>query len=498
MELLTNSRFSKYSHFALAGYCLASGLSIGLSQTIIVVTLLYWIAYLVKQISLGNRFNDQSSELQAIYAHQLTAPIMYWVTISFVSALVGMNSGRALEEAFKMSIYLLLPFCVFTSLSSFRLNAEVRLGRMKCYLFCLLLSQIIAGVYRTINVGFNDVLVHSLKPPGAVTESGQLVLVIAGVIGLWFISALGRTSAAKPSALSHKKASEAAMAVSVFLGVLIIAWPDVFGLNRVLWFSPVVRIFLALGIMGMLLPMFVFNFSRHCVGKELTMGRLNGVHVRRFLLFGIATLFAVFLINLKRGPWLGVCLELLIVGVLLSRRLIFFTVFFIMATLVALAPARTRLMQLVDDFVISGGRQYMWEIGSELAQRFPVGLGLDNAQVMRNLDPSLPELHRHMHNNLLNVAVENGWLGMMVYIWWMFVAIKMGFVIWQTNKGAVDLNVREGALLGLFLSCGLVGWQVAGLAEYNFGDGEVCMIALFFMGLLLTLGQLLQKPVGAR
>jgi hypothetical protein len=32
-----------------------------------------------------------------------------------------------------------------------------------------------------------------------------------------------------------------------------------------------------------------------------------------------------------------------------------------------------------------------------------------------------------------------------------------------------------------------LGWQVAGLVEYNFGDGEVRFIAFLFIGFLLTL-----------
>ena len=47
------------------------------------------------------------------------------------------------------------------------------------------------------------------------------------------------------------------------------------------------------------------------------------------------------------------------------------------------------------------------------------------------------------------------------------------------------------------LSVGLIGWQVAGLVEYNFGDGEVRLIALMFMGFITVMSDVLIKKPAA-
>lgn len=128
----------------------------------------------------------------------------------------------------------------------------------------------------------------------------------------------------------------------------------------------------------------------------------------------------------------------------------------------------------------------MWELGVELSQRFPLGLGPHNAKFMQHLDPTLPELHRHMHNNLLNVAVETGWIGLGIFVWWMFMAVRLGFSLWRDFDNSSCPLVRRAAHIGLLASLALLGWQVAGIVEYNYGDSEVRMLALTTMGILVS------------
>ncbi|MCB0359775.1 MAG: hypothetical protein KDD44_09065, partial [Bdellovibrionales bacterium] len=114
---------------------------------------------------------------------------------------------------------------------------------------------------------------------------------------------------------------------------------------------------------------------------------------------------------------------------------------------------------------------------------YPLGLGPDNADFMQQLDARLPDSHRHMHNNFLNVAVENGWLGLLTFLWWMGAVIFSAFSTWRRAKERDVFTAQASLAIGV----ALVGWQVAGVAEYNFGDGEVRIIAMFLMGLVLAL-----------
>ena len=135
----------------------------------------------------------------------------------------------------------------------------------------------------------------------------------------------------------------------------------------------------------------------------------------------------------------------------------------------------------------------MWSLGMDLAERFPLGLGLGNAQYMRTIDPSLPLLHRHMHNNLLNITVETGVIGGIAFIWWIFVTVARGINIWKSQRGTSEKNQSSLSVLALCLSGALLGWQVEGLVEYNFGDGEIQLIAFSYMGILLGLSMQSQR-----
>ena len=145
-----------------------------------------------------------------------------------------------------------------------------------------------------------------------------------------------------------------------------------------------------------------------------------------------------------------------------------------------------RIGSLVEHFTIAGGRLSMWRLGAELVSRYPLGVGLKNASYMRTLDPTLPYLHRHMHNNLLNVAVESGWIGAAAFVWWMVVAISIGIYCWRRFHPNAE-TLRQARILLLCAGIAILGWQVSGLVEYNFGDGEVRLIAFFLMGIILSL-----------
>ena len=135
----------------------------------------------------------------------------------------------------------------------------------------------------------------------------------------------------------------------------------------------------------------------------------------------------------------------------------------------------------------------MWEVGADLAQRYPLGVGLSNASYMRRIDPSLPELHRHMHNTVLNIAVETGWFGTAAYCWWMVAIIALGIAVWRRTLASKSRLERQFGLLALCITSALIGWQVAGLVEFNFGDGEVRSLAFFSMGMLLALDRWLDE-----
>jgi O-antigen ligase len=127
---------------------------------------------------------------------------------------------------------------------------------------------------------------------------------------------------------------------------------------------------------------------------------------------------------------------------------------------------RNRILEGRRDFNIAGGRKIMWQIGKELTQQYPMGIGFGNSRELRSFSYEIPPQHRHFHNNFLNIAVETGWPGILIFITWIGIILR---------------NI--GSLNGLPLA--LLSNQMAGLVEYNFGDSEILMILFICLGIYL-------------
>lgn len=182
------------------------------------------------------------------------------------------------------------------------------------------------------------------------------------------------------------------------------------------------------------------------------------------------------IMNLKRGPWLGVSVGASVLLFAYARRLFPFLAAAALIVVTFVQPVRERLWESYDHFVIAGGRGTMWEIGVELAAKYPLGIGYKNSAIMQQFDPLIPAGHRHFHNNLINVAAETGWLGLMCFLWWVGALFSYG---WRQ---------RHESQVAAAAACALLAWQVAGLTEYNFGDSEVFMVALVVAGVMGGLG----------
>lgn len=191
-------------------------------------------------------------------------------------------------------------------------------------------------------------------------------------------------------------------------------------------------------------------------------------------LISIVLLSLALLINLKRGPWLGASLAVLLILSRYHKRFVIPIALTIILLALQYQPVRTRIEQSYRDYMILGGRNVMWQIGLELAAKHPLGVGYDNSVLMRDFERSIPHNHRHMHNNYLNILVETGWLGLSVFLWWIYSILALAF---KSGAGVLSFAIGSAVL----------SWQIAGLVEYNFGDSEV-MLVLYIM--LACLGSL--------
>ncbi|RIL09435.1 MAG: hypothetical protein DCC75_06530 [Proteobacteria bacterium] len=200
----------------------------------------------------------------------------------------------------------------------------------------------------------------------------------------------------------------------------------------------------------------------------------------KFLYIAVPILVLALLFNLKRGPWLGVLAGACVFFVLHSRKFILPAILLACVVSAALEPVRSRLLDAPKHFYIPGGRKVIWEVGTELFSKYPLGIGLGNSPILRNFATEIPPELKHFHSNPINIVVENGWISLMLFYWWIFCLLKAAW-----RRSADSGSFIPASAIG----CSILSWQVAGLFEYNFGDSEVRFVAFILIAQLAAFGR---------
>ncbi len=463
--------YQKFCHPAFLLYGFSAALSIALSQIILVSVIVYWI---VLQCSRGSSLSKQQDGLRrslSLYG----IPVLIWIILAAFSCIVGLDPARSFVELYKTALYMLLPFAVASALLPLSLSDEEVLHRIFLYGRNFLIGSSIASIHTILSTARGVEL--PIGVPGGLTEAGQLVLFIPLALFAVF----------EMKAVTQLSKLHYAVFALFSICLLLFAWPQV----GALVFSDS-QFFIVQCITG-LVVLLIASYSAWQLKTD--SHPTPSAALLRITLVVTAFLFAALLFNLKRGPWAAVIVELCLIGLFFSRRLLFASIGSSLLLLFTVEPIRARVSSLLDHFLIHGGRSSMWSLGVEMSGRFPLGVGLDNARYMRKLDPTMPETHLHMHNNFINVAVETGFLGLAVYLWWNILMITLGVKLWNYSRTLEQPVKRQAGRLAAFFAMTLLAWQVSGLVEYNFGDGEIRLVVLFVMGVLLALSRFFSTEV---
>lgn len=185
----------------------------------------------------------------------------------------------------------------------------------------------------------------------------------------------------------------------------------------------------------------------------------------------IPLLVCALLVNLKRGPWLGVLAGCAVFFALYAKRMLGGLLALSCLAAVGLEPIRDRLLASYEHFTISGGRSTMWRIALDLASEYPLGIGYHNSGIVRALAPEIPPELKHFHSNALNLVAETGWMGAAFFAWFIVALVRVCF--------ADRRNVIAAGM-----GCAVISWQAAGLVEYNIGDSEVLILVWMLVGSL--------------
>jgi O-antigen ligase len=213
----------------------------------------------------------------------------------------------------------------------------------------------------------------------------------------------------------------------------------------------------------------------------LAVLQYGAMHRRRRPLAAAIVVQGVGLIlHFKRGVWISFCLAICAMGAWTRRWRMLAALALLIALSLFVPQVRQRIALLREVTQTStGGRAAMWsEVAPVLLREYPQGMGWsavthdDLAAHAAYIQPGL----NHLHNNLLQVALETGWLGLAVWILWMGVALR---VMWRNARDATgDL----AASLSLGILCAFGGLLANGMVEYNFGDTEILMLMCLLMG----------------
>jgi putative inorganic carbon (HCO3(-)) transporter len=186
-----------------------------------------------------------------------------------------------------------------------------------------------------------------------------------------------------------------------------------------------------------------------------------------------------------RGAWVGVGVGVAALAVMARRArwaLLALLLGGAVIALVATPGLRQRAASIIDpaDPTVRE-RWFIWQSALRIARDHPflgVGPGLVGDVYPRYAELLARRTRRgHVHNTPLQLLIERGPLGLLAWLWF-FAAFFTKGRRWLARRE--PHQARERALVVGGLSA-TIGFLVAGLFEYNFGDSEVLMVAYGIM-----------------
>jgi len=236
-----------------------------------------------------------------------------------------------------------------------------------------------------------------------------------------------------------------------------------------------------------------FYMAALCLaGGWLMVGGLKG---RRWwiALVCFATSLGGLIVHFKRGVWMAALLAACMQVLLARKRRYLFALALSVMVLVSLPAVRARLNMLEDELNLAqGGRMALWtQAAPRLLRTYPAGMGWyavvhdDLASVAEYVQPKLD----HLHNNLLQIALELGWPGLLL---WLVLIMSALLEMTRVMRACRD---RESPELGLSIGVlgAFVGLLLNGLIEFNFGDTEILLLFILLMGISQAQRQLLDE-----
>jgi O-antigen ligase len=197
---------------------------------------------------------------------------------------------------------------------------------------------------------------------------------------------------------------------------------------------------------------------------------------------GLVLIAALFL-SQTRNAWLGACLGVVIILILLKRPGTILVLAGLLLVLYFVSPAdiQQRLRASwnpADDNTRNRIELFGTAVGLIRAHPW-VGVGqrVNIEAPLYRVTSDFPDwMYIHMHNNFLQIAAERGIPGLALWLWFMAQLGWQAFKVFRASGGGGEAGFVAAAAIG-----GWVALLAAGMFEYNFGDSEVLILFLFMM-----------------
>jgi putative inorganic carbon (HCO3(-)) transporter len=227
---------------------------------------------------------------------------------------------------------------------------------------------------------------------------------------------------------------------------------------------------------------------------------------RPWLLRGFLTLFLALLLiclcwTYSRSAWLGYLVALFVMGWLDKRKRVLALVLFLIFIFVFIPSlSHVRNLNLASDNSsgikvenqglldrvkpnfedLGSGRSVYWKKAVSIICSSPVwGTGFNTyARIVRK-DPD-PRRWQYAHNCYLQLAAETGLLGLVCFVWLLFVLFHSGWEACRRIKEPWLLTVLQAAL------CGLFGFLVQSFLDNTFYTVQLGMLMWLIFGLIMA------------
>lgn len=196
---------------------------------------------------------------------------------------------------------------------------------------------------------------------------------------------------------------------------------------------------------------------------------------------GLLIIFIAILLSLTRSVWVGIFISVGIFIIYYKPKILYAAVP-VVVVLVFILPSsvKDRVTSIFDMHnETNRDRFYMYKTGLHIFKEYPLtGVGAANVgKVYDKFKPVEATLSNpHLHNNFLQELAERG-----IFAFLGLVAAFVSIFIFLVKRIKNSIEFEKVAATGVLFA--FLGFMVAGLFEYNFGDTEIKFILFYFLSI---------------